>query len=125
MRGKLESQAPEDVAEGISLFQPSPSEGAESEPAAPSRGREECLGASGGDVEPLPAEVSGGGVEFQKAASGRLDKEGDTWGANTLPGVRKVLMSGAYLELVGGGWAMRQRLREMRMLVYPEAGLGE
>lgn len=119
VRGELGAQAPEDAAKGILVLLPaqplgglSLSGGSRLPGAAPFKGRERCLGASGGDSNPCPRRLRvGSGVP--KAAPGPLDMEGATCGRGSHPrGVRKVLMSGPIWDWQGRGWEMRERLRE-------------
>lgn len=84
----------------------SPSRGSRLPGAAPSRGREGCLGASGGDLNPCPRRLPvGSGVP--KAASGPLGMEvatcggGGSGGRLTPSWVRKVPMLGLYLGPAG------------------------
>ena len=98
VRGKREPRLPKMSGEnpGPPSAQPlsglSPSRGSRLPGAAPSRGREGCLGASGGDLNPCPRRLPiGSGVP--KAASGPLGVEvaicgggGSGGAANTLLG---------------------------------------
>lgn len=97
--GKLRTQAREGVGNGIPLLQARGPSGSCGSLLGEGRGASELLVGLG---DPLPARTSRWGTGVPKAVSGRLDTVRGTWeGANAPLWVRKVLLSGAYLNLTG------------------------